>query len=43
MVLEYTSMVRRSAVCASAVMESASSRIAILKGGEGYPLEKRER
>ncbi len=33
--LEYVSMVRRSAACASVVMVSASSRMMILKGGQG--------
>ena len=35
--LEYVSIVRLSADWASLVMESASSRIRILYGGDGYP------
>ena len=37
-ILLYVSIVRRSADCASFVMESASSKIIILYGGHGYPL-----
>lgn len=41
MVRDSFSIVRLRAACAALVMESASSRMMILNGGQGFPLMER--